>query len=653
MRWVFFTLPLCAKVESFVILGYIDTVILAGMIMMEFPYFSAVVVTKMRQFFCIAFFAVHHDVFSGASCFLELLTESGLTMKSCSLLIASSMLVCFSASVSSAALVGSSRPVAQANFQKLIKTNACPSCDLAGVVLTRIDLSDANLEKANLAGAQMFLTDLSNANLRNANLQGAKLGGADLGGADLRGANLTGAVFEGAYLQGALLDGEIVSEKPYINEDLPEVTENTIQTDGARGKNIPYTQDAVVDDPRVPARTTSKTQAPQAAKIQPAIPKNDTIQSKSIAPIPNAVVHSSSQIIPPKDADITDATEQDKGFWHSVTAFFRQDATPVKDQAGKQLTSVQQPVAQTKTATTAAHSKKLVPMADAVVSEQPVMPKNRHTESAVKQEKEEGFWGSVTSLFSSGEAKKNTDEPVLEAVQTPPAESGVTGKEALAENAGVKKMIEQIEGPASEELPVKAAVQHGVTTASPEMQSVKQPVSESVSTANVAGAESVAQPAELPESTVPVQQPAASVQVEEIARASSEGKGLVYDVLTPAQAMLSQHTIIARLLDEERCVGCDLAGVDLSGKNLDEVDLERANLQGANLEGVSLEEANLKGAKLSGANLREADLRQADLYLADFSGSDLTGARFEGALIDSVDFSDAIGVNLEGAVKDE
>jgi len=95
--------------------------------------------------------------------------------------------VSFSGPTLYAATPGSNRPGIQDNFHRLIQENSCPGCDLAGVVLTRVNLSGANLEGANLAGAKLYLTDLSDANLKGANLQGARLGGADFGGADLTG----------------------------------------------------------------------------------------------------------------------------------------------------------------------------------------------------------------------------------------------------------------------------------------------------------------------------------------------------------------------------------------------------------------------------------------------------------------------------------
>ena len=145
-----------------------------------------------------------------------------------------------------AAPLGSPRPEAQANFQQLLKTKSCPGCDLAGATMTRLDLRGANLEGANLAGAKLFLADLSDANLKNANLQGASLGGADLAGADLRGANLTGAVLEGAFLETAKIDGDFVT-RPHSEEgEFSGSGEKVYVPTEDQSKQMPYTHDVAV-----------------------------------------------------------------------------------------------------------------------------------------------------------------------------------------------------------------------------------------------------------------------------------------------------------------------------------------------------------------------------------------------------------------------
>ncbi|MGB3212366.1 MAG: pentapeptide repeat-containing protein [Desulforhopalus sp.] len=102
---------------------------------------------------------------------------------------------------------------------------------------------------------------------------------------------------------------------------------------------------------------------------------------------------------------------------------------------------------------------------------------------------------------------------------------------------------------------------------------------------------------------------------------------------------------LTRLLDENRCYECDLAGLDLSGRDLEEADLEKADLSDCNLENADLDQANLKGSLLQRANLRNASLKWADLYKADLTDADLTGADVKGAQFDGAKVSEAIGLN--------
>lgn len=127
--------------------------------------------------------------------------------------------------------------------------------------------------------------------------------------------------------------------------------------------------------------------------------------------------------------------------------------------------------------------------------------------------------------------------------------------------------------------------------------------------------------------------------------------------------------------------GADLSGARLSRANLIEADLRRANLSGANLSSVELDGSDLRGSILTGANLRwaalaratladanlveanlstadlrvanlvSADLREADLTWANLTWADLTNANLAGAtlrltLLNSVDLSKAIGLQL-------
>ncbi|PSN19461.1 low-complexity protein [filamentous cyanobacterium CCP5] len=116
--------------------------------------------------------------------------------------------------------------VREFNIRRLLITNACFSCNLAGVDLSGIhligaDLRKADLTAANLSGVNLEGADLTGADLTAANLSGAFLTNASLAGADLDYANfaeaqlyfvdVTGASMEGLNLAGATVIGTPIS----------------------------------------------------------------------------------------------------------------------------------------------------------------------------------------------------------------------------------------------------------------------------------------------------------------------------------------------------------------------------------------------------------------------------------------------------------
>ena len=110
--------------------------------------------------------------------------------------------------------------------EQLLDTNACPTCDLSGTNLQRLDLQqadlrganlqEANLQQANLRDVLLIGSNLQQANLMrvnlddailvNANLQSASLQRARIRGADLRGAQFKGADLESADLSHSSVD---------------------------------------------------------------------------------------------------------------------------------------------------------------------------------------------------------------------------------------------------------------------------------------------------------------------------------------------------------------------------------------------------------------------------------------------------------------
>lgn len=136
-----------------------------------------------------------------------------------------------------------------------------------------------------------------------------------------------------------------------------------------------------------------------------------------------------------------------------------------------------------------------------------------------------------------------------------------------------------------------------------------------------------------------------------------------YSFILPAEkeAASAVKPKIRRLLEEKKCVGCDLSGENLAEANLDDADLEGANLKGADLRGAVLTDSNLTGADLSGTNLKNADLRgavlknavlsEANLELALLEDADLEGANLSNARLVDADLNEShlVGANLQGA----
>ena len=112
----------------------------------------------------------------------------------------------------------------QNNIRRLVLTNECMGCDLAGVELT----------EAHLIGA-----DLRDANLQFANLTGSNLEGADLKGADLTGANLTGAFLTHANLADTQLVGVNFTHAHLYNVDVTGANMENLTLVNAEIHNTP------------------------------------------------------------------------------------------------------------------------------------------------------------------------------------------------------------------------------------------------------------------------------------------------------------------------------------------------------------------------------------------------------------------------------
>lgn len=582
----------------------------------------------------------------------------------------------------------------QKNFQQLMETNSCPNCNLSGAVLNRVDLSGANLEGANLAGAKLYLADLSGANLKNANLQGTALGGADLADADLQGANLTGAIMEGAYLVGAKMDGSVMTRRSQVEDDEPETGEVVYVDDEKKSKNLPFTNKAFVESSSGPEKTDvaesvdeknltpvatepstrqiedtgkeskkSSTQQDEPTQVQEPMPKDskklvmladavvpeDAAQKKSRVEMNDkpaeintdeekvaveedpAPVEKAALVEPPPEIDSKDAKEQQAAA-----------AIPVQQDAPGQVLADQNIQEEPPTPSESLPAE-LASDSDTQekvdIQEKPaVIPESVQEESAPVPEPQDLV---ITDENVEVQPEEAPEQEMSGSMMNRETEPGVI----LDEDTVVAEMV-----------PVKEAVSDSAeVTAAPETPP-ESPVQEE----SVIVVEKFEQVSLENDSPSPVQEEILQLEQEAQATAVEAGSEeppvqdleITGDDVVPGTAERDKELLVEMLLDDNRCVGCDLSGVDLSGRNLDEADLERANLRGANLSDADLSEANLKGVDLREANLRDADLREADLYRANLSGADLTGAKFEEALMDMVYSTGAIGADFEGALSD-
>lgn len=102
-------------------------------------------------------------------------------------------------------------------------------------------------------------------------------------------------------------------------------------------------------------------------------------------------------------------------------------------------------------------------------------------------------------------------------------------------------------------------------------------------------------------------------------------------LLVPAAAQAYETKSLNKLLDQDKCGQCNLAGAILDGKDLSAAKLPGANLFAADLENANLTKADLDGSNLMGADLEGANLSGADLHGAKLSGAILTDANLTGA----------------------
>jgi len=451
---------------------------------------------------------------------------------------------------------GSLRQAVQENFRRLLESGACPSCDLAGVDLTRVDLAGANLEAANLVGAKMFLANLAGANLRNANLQGAALGGADLAGADLRGANLTGVILEGAYLKGALMDGKII-ERP-ADEEGKEVGggEQVFLADEKRPKNMPLTQDVLVEDRQdfaeTPPQPVQKPEEDDRQMLAPPVADDDTVpvESKKLVPMQEAVVPSVRQV----------ETEAESAAQLKDT----KKIPASRDDAAKKVSK-------------------------SPTGEVPSAPEAKQDAMAAQEVPGVAPGSRVEEMISQME--EPTPPERIEARETGQTE-GATA--AMAEEEQTRDAAD-----ISESRPM------AVPDDGPAGQSVEQAEAGAgiVNKATETGKQMLVYSVETPQEAQDRKQILRERLLEENSCLECDLAGLD----------LSGEDLEEADLERVNLQGADLRETDLSEANLKGADLRGADLRGADLREADLYQADLRGADLSGARLEGALLDSADL----------------------------------------
>lgn len=431
--------------------------------------------------------------------------------------------------------------------------------------------------------------DLSGAVLNRFDLSGVNLAGANLAGAKLYLVDLSGANLTGANLQGAALGGADLAGADLTGANLTGAILEGAYLVGAKMDGEVTTRRPYVEEGGPPAGET--------------VFVEDEAKSKNLPFTGQPVLE-------------TDEKQEAAGM--------QEEGSPAE--TGEMMVEqAETPVEQAP----AASPKKLV------MIKEPVIVAGSSAE-AMKQGQQEMEPPAEKMAVTPVEAKPMPEaESVAEDVRS---DSGTEKNHEMTSGSAPPAEMVVAALPREKSDPAAAGVQ--ADTRARAMQPEAKPT-------ETAAAEMVQQPAApvSPEKESAVKKSAAVMmpsEAEEVAAPAMDVK--------PAE---SRSALIEKLLDDNRCVECDLSGADLAGKDLDEADLERADFRDADLHGVDLREANLKGVNFRGANLREADLREADMYRADLTGADLTGARFEGTLIDSIRADNAVGVDFTGAVQDK
>jgi uncharacterized protein YjbI with pentapeptide repeats len=540
----------------------------------------------------------------------------------------------------------------QKNIDTLIQTKSCTGCNLTGADLTRLDLSSANLEGADLTSVRFHLADLSEANMSGAVLRGAQFGGADLSGADLRNADLRGAILTGAYTAGSLMDGSLVDRQEIDGDTTSTIYEKVLIPDEKKSKEVPDNKEVKISTVDGDKSDVTRALSSDVPTTDEGGPGADLLEEappvKTISPPGRITIIASAEALGEVEPDTNgkpgnERVEQPGASTepqpYEIAELLAEPETKSKvNPEYRELTQEKKSLPRS-TDQESGTGKQLVAEAD--------NPDATPAELGPAMVPGQGTATVIDTPVSPGAEKDNAPEESPEIL--PEMGETVKGQDAPAV-IGTGQV-----GPKDQGEPEKAYVGASPDIFDePEKKVAKQEVSEIIEKQVGAGNEAGSS---VPDG-VQVIEPAGPVIVEKDIPAGPEKQADAQTVGEAGQGPLEpeamegqpgpgeQAALLEKLLDENKCYGCDFSGVDLSDKNLDEADLERSNFSNALLEGIDLSEANLKGVSFLNANLKNADLRKADLYKANFSGADLTGADLKGALLDDAIFTDAIGLDV-------
>jgi uncharacterized protein YjbI with pentapeptide repeats len=190
--------------------------------------------------------------------------------------------------------------------QTLIKTRACPRCDLSRADLRSLDLSNVNLTGANLSQANLTNTNLRGANLSGAIATRALFNGANLSGANLSQANLTDAALLKVDLRQTNLEGTVLSNAQLDNPANPN------NTPFLNAQNQPDSSPDLAPEVE-PSNPTGADSVPETPPANPDTSSQAPSPQESSSPADTRLKKTPLQLPPVQLFNLETANQQPKG----------------------------------------------------------------------------------------------------------------------------------------------------------------------------------------------------------------------------------------------------------------------------------------------------------------------------------------------------